>query len=494
LAEIFSFDFLSLFTLENLFAIVFGTMYGMAAGAMPGIGPTLAVTILIPLTFGMNLLPAVLMLVATFQGSEYGGSISSILLGIPGSPSASATLLDGYTMAKKGYPGKALGYSLMASFTGGLLGGIMMLLFMAPLARMAFKFSDPEIFLIAAFGLITIITIDSKDVTKSIMSVIIGLLLRTAGTDLLSGVDRFTFGIPSMYEGFAFVAVITGLFAVSEVLSMTGGDLGKSNVTDTKNLKVGISVKEYCAVIPTLLRSSTVGIIFGVIPGIGPTPAAWMAYNEAKRSQRSKAFGTGEPAGIVSCESANSACAGVSLLPLLAVGIPGSATIAVMASAFLIKGIQPGPQVLIKQPDLIYGILWGFILAVIAVLILGKLFTTLTARILIVPNYILLSIIVVAIIIGSYGARNNLFDVGVAIAIGPIAFILSKLNFSFPGFLMAFVLGEMIETSFRRSLTLARGSYSIFITRPISMVLVIMTLALIINTVYRAIKQGKRAA
>jgi len=295
-----------------------------------------------------------------------------------------------------------------------------------------------------------------------------------------------------MFEGFAFVAVVTGLFAVSEVLNMSGGDLGKSNVADTKNLRVSISMKEYFAVVPTLLKSSVVGIIFGIIPGIGPTPAAWMAYNEAKRSQGSKPFGTGEPAGIVSCESANSACAGVSLLPLLAVGIPGSATIAVMASAFLIKGIQPGPQILARQPELIYGILWGFILAVISVLILGKFFTTLTARLLIVPNYILLSVIMVATIVGSYGARNNLFDVGVAIVVGVVAFFLAKLHFSFPSFLMAFVLGEMIETSFRRSLTLSRGSYSIFFTRPVSMVLVVLIILLISSTVYRAIKDREQ--
>jgi putative tricarboxylic transport membrane protein len=489
-----AFDILSLFTLENMGAVLFGTLFGMAVGAMPGLGPTVGVAIIMPVTYGMNILPAVLLLVALYQGAEYGGSISAILLGIPGTASASATVLDGNPLARKGFPGRALGYSLMASFSGGLLGGVILLLLMAPLARVAFKFSDPEMFLIAAFGLITVITLGSKDIFKSMISLLLGLLLQTVGTDLLSGIDRFTFEVPSMHEGFVFIAVVTGLFAFSEVLNMCGGELGRATVTDTTHLKVGISLKEYRPLVPTILKSSVIGIALGIIPGLGPSAAAWLAYNETKRSHRDKNFGTGEPLGIASCESANNACVGGALLPLLSMGIPGSSTIAVLASAFLMKGIQPGPQVIMKQPVLIYGILWGFMLAVVALLIVGKFFTTLTARILTIPNYILLVIILIAIIIGSYGARNNMFDVYVAVAFGVCGFLLVKLDYPFPSFLMAFVLGDLIETSFRRSLTLSRGSYMVFFQRPICVVLLVMIAALILNVFHKNVIQRKKSA
>ncbi len=480
--------------MDNFLAIAFGTLFGMAVGAMPGLGPTVGVAIAMPITYGMDILPAVLLLVALYQGAEYGGSISAITLGIPGTASASATVIDGNSLAKKGFPGKALGYSLMASSTGGLLGGVVLLFFMAPLARIAFKFSDPEMFLIATFGLITIITLGSKDIPKSMVALLFGLLLRTVGTDLLSGTDRFTLDIPSMHEGFVFIAVVTGLFAFSEVLNMSGGELGRATVTNTENLRVGISPREYKPLIPTILKSSGIGVILGIIPGLGPSAAAWVAYNEAKRAHPEKDFGNGEPLGIASCESANNACVGGALLPLLSMGIPGSSTIAVLASAFLMKGIQPGPQVLVKQPELIFGILWGFIIAVAALLLIGKLFTTLTSRLLTIPNYILLAIILMAIIIGSFGARNNMFDVYVALVVGICAFILVKLDYPYPSFLMAFVLGNLIETSFRRSLTLSRGSYMIFLQRPICAALLVLTAALIGHAVYSSIKKRRAAA
>ena len=492
MASLFSFDFGSLFTLTNLVVIVCGTLLGMAIGAMPGLGPTVGVALCLPLTFTMDLIPAVLLLVALYQGAEYGGSISAILLGIPGTASASATTLDGSPMAKHGMPGKALGYSLTSSFLGGLVGAIVLLLFMSPLADMAFNFSDPELFLIAMFGLVSVITLGGNDIPKSMISLLLGLLLNTVGTDLLSGVNRFTFGVPSLLEGFTFVAVITGLFAFSEVLNMAGGSqLGSASVTDSKQFRVHISRKELKGILPTVGKCSIIGVVMGIIPGLGPSAAAWMSYNETKRAHPDKKFGEGEPLGIASCEASNNACVGGALLPLLSMGIPGSGTIAVLSSAFLMKGIQPGPQVIVKYADTVYCILWGFLLAVFAMYFIGKFFTSLTARLLAVPNYLLVCIIVVAIMIGSYGARNNMFDVGVALAFGMVGFVLSKLDYPFSSFLMAFVLGDLIETHFRRALTLSRGSYLIFVQRPICIVLDLLILALIVSAVVKKVKQAK---
>ena len=485
--ELFSFDLTSLFTLENLCVVAVGTLLGMAVGAMPGLGPTVGVAVMMPLTYGMEIIPSILLLTALYQGAEYGGSISAILLGIPGTASASATALDGQPMAKKGAPGRAPGLPLLASTGGGFVGGAVLLFFMAPLARMAFKFSDPELFLIAVFGLVSIITLGSKDVPKSIVAMLAGLLLKTVGTDLLSGVDRYTMGIPSLMEGFPFIAVITGLFAFSEILNMVGGSLGTATVTDSRAFRVHTPLKELISLAPGILKSSLIGVFMGVIPGLGPSAGAWMSYNEAKRTHPELPFGTGVPLGIVSCESSNNACVGGALLPLLTMGIPGSGTIAVMASAFLMKGIQPGPQVLVKYPDMVYSIIWGFMLTVVMLPLIGKYFTALTARLLAIPNYILVSMIMLAIMIGAYGARSNMFDVGTALAFGCVGFILNKLDYPFPSFLMAFILGDLVEVHFRRALTLSRGSYSIFWTRPVCVVLLVLIATLILSAVYKKV-------
>lgn len=491
--ELFSFDITSLFTLTNLICILGGTLLGMAIGALPGLGPTVGVALCLPLTFSLDIIPAVLLLVSLYQGAEYGGSISAIILGIPGTASASATSLDGAPMAKGGRPGKALGYSLTSSFIGGIIGALVLLLFMAPLAKAALSFSDPELFLIAVFGLMSIITLGSEDIPKNMISLLLGLLLKTVGTDILSGVNRYTFHTPSLMEGLTFVAVITGLFAFSEVLNMAGSDkLGSASVTDNKQFKVGITRSELKDLLPTIGKSSLIGVGMGIIPGLGPSAAAWMSYNEAKRSHPSKHFGEGEPLGIAACESSNNACVGGALLPLLSMGIPGSGTIAVLSSAFLMKGIQPGPQVIVKFPTEVYSILWGFLFAVIALFFVGKFFTSLTSRLLAVPNYLLVCIIVVAIMIGSYGARNNLFDVGVALVVGIAGFFLQKFGFPFASFLMAFVLGDLIEVHFRRALTLSHGSYLIFVQRPICLVLLALILALIVSAVIKRMKASKK--
>jgi len=495
MAAFTSFDFGSLFSVGNLLCLFLGTLLGMIVGCLPGLGPTIGVALCLPLTFKMDLIPSVLLLVAIYQGAEYGGSISAILLGIPGTISASATTMDGNPLCRKGYPGKALGYSLTSSAIGGLLGGIVLLLFITPLSRLAFDFLDGELFLIAMFGLISIVTLGSDDVPKSMISLLLGLLLRTMGADTLSGVNRYTFGVPSMLEGLQFIAVITGLFALSSVFNMVGSEnLGSSGVSDVSRFKVHVSLSELREILGTVLKSSVIGTIMGIIPGLGPSAAAWMSYNEVKRAHPEKKFGTGEPLGISACESANNACVGGALLPLLSMGIPGSGTIAVLATAFMFKGIQPGPQLLTKYPQYVYPILWGFLIAVFALYIVGKFFTSLTARMLVAPNYLLVVIILVAIMIGSFGNRNNMFDVGVAIAFGVVGFFLIKLKYPIASFLMAFVLGDIIETHFRRALTLSKGSWLVFVSRPASIVIDLMILALIVSSVLRSVKAKKQKA
>jgi putative tricarboxylic transport membrane protein len=477
--ELFSIDFSLLFTLENLIAIVAGTLYGLLIGALPGLGATIGIALILPFTYAMSPLGAILLLVAVYQGAEYGGSISSIVLGVPGTPAATATVLDGSVMAKKGFPGKALGYSLTGSYIGGLVGALVLMTLTIPLSTIAIKFGDPEFFLLGILGLVCVTGLSSSDIPKSIISVLLGLMLGMIGLDGFTGSQRFTFGSLSLLDGVSMIALLVGMFAVSEVL-FTLGDLNKRYVTESKNLKTKLTWKEIKSVMKEMIRGSIIGSFVGVLPGLGAGPASWFAYTEAKRASKNpENFGKGDPNGIAAPEAANNGAVGGALVPLLTLGIPGSPATAVILGAFLIQGIQPGPKVFETHPDLVYGIFWGFLIATIAMYYLGKYTTSLWARMLTMPNYALTPIILIIALIGVYASSMNIFDVWVAIVAGVFAYFMKKLNFSLPAFILAFILGPIIETSLRRSLSLSDGSFSIFFTRGYSIAIFILILLLL---------------
>lgn len=486
----FSYDFSLLFTLETMLAILFGTLFGLFIGALPGLGPTVGVALLLPVTYTMSPVAAILMLVALYQAAEYGGSISAVVLGIPGTAAAAVTTLDGNALAKQGFPGKALGFSLIPSTIGGLFGVAVLMVLTAPLAKLTIQFSDPELFLIALLGLISVCSLSSKDIPKSAISVLLGLLLGTIGLDVFTGASRFTMGTMTLMEGMSLIALLTGMFAISQVLSMVTDDLNKRYVTNSRNLKTGLTWSELKYVGKNVAKGSVIGTIAGIIPGLGASTASWLSYTEAKRtSKHPEKFGKGEPNGIAAPEAANNACVGGALVPLLTLGIPGSPTVAVILGAFMIQGIEPGPQVFANDPNLIYGIFWGLLVATIMMYVLGKYTTSLWARLLTIPNYILIPIVFIASLIGAYAARGSLFDVWVAIIAGVISFFIKKLDYSLPAFILAFVLGPMLESSLRRSLMLSDGSYSIFVTRGYSLAVLVLIVALLGSTVYQAWKR-----
>ncbi|MGE4282754.1 MAG: tripartite tricarboxylate transporter permease [Clostridia bacterium] len=492
--DLFSFDFSLIFNVQCLLAICFGTLFGLFIGALPGLGPTVGVALLLPMVYTMEPITAIVMLVALYQAAEYGGSISSIVLGIPGTAAAVPTLFDGNALAKQGYPGKALGYSLTASTIGGIVGVIVLMTLTIPLAEITYKLSDPELFLIAAFGLISITSLNTTNVPKTVVSILFGLLLGTIGLDTFSGTARFTMGLPILYDGFILVPIITGLFAIAEVLNMVMSDLSTRYVSNTKNLKTHISFKEFMYILPTTIKSSIIGVLFGIVPGLGGGVGAWFTYTEAKRASKNpEKFGKGEPIGIAAPESANNAVVGGALIPFLTLGIPGSSTIAVVASAFIIHGIQPGPAVFQNNPELVYGIFWGLLIATIAMYVFGIYTTSLWARLLVIPNYILVPIVLVTSLIGAYATRNNFFDVGVAIVFGIIGFFIKKLDYSVPGFILAFILAYLFEGSFRRSLMISQGNYSIFITRPFCIVMIALIVLMVGSKLFQIIKAKKKA-
>lgn len=489
--DVFSFDFSSLFTIQSLLCIALGTLYGLLIGALPGLGATVGIALILPVTFTLDPLPAILLLVAVYQAAEYGGSISSIVLGVPGTPAAVATLLDGVPLARKGSPGKALGYSLTASTIGGLFGGVMLMTLTIPLASVAVKFGDPEFFLIGVLGLILVGGLSSKDIPKSALSVLFGLMLSMVGIDAITGAARFTFGSLSLLDGFSMIAILIGMFALSEVLFMLS-ELGKRYVTEKKNLKTHISWKEYKSVNKSVIKGSIIGSIVGVIPGLGAGPASWFAYTEVKRSSKNpESFGKGNPNGIAAPEASNNATVGGALIPLLTLGIPGSPATAVILGAFLIQGIQLGPKVFESDPNLIYGIFWGFLLVTIAMYFIGKYTTPLWSSMLTMPNYLLTPIILLITLVGVYASTTNIFDVWVALAIGVVAYFMKKLDFSLPSIILAFILGPIIETSYRRTMSMSGGDLTVFFSRSYSQVIIAIMILMIGAMIYTNKKQKK---
>ena len=491
--DIFSFDFSTLFSLQAVFAIILGTVYGLFIGALPGLGATVGIALILPITYTLDPLPAILLLVAVYQAAEYGGSISSIVLGVPGTPAATATLLDGLPLARKGSPGKALGYSLTASTIGGLIGGLVLMTLTIPLVNIAIKFGDPEFFLLGTLGLILVAGLSSKDIPKSVLSILLGLLLGMIGIDGFTGSARFTFGSLTLLNGISMVAILIGMFAVSEVLFMLA-ELRKRYVTEKKNLKTHITWKEFKYVFLSTIKGSFIGSFVGVLPGLGAGPASWFAYTEAKRASKNpKEFGKGEPNGIAAPEAANNGAVGGALVPLLTLGIPGSPATAVILGAFLIQGIQLGPKVFESDPTLINGIFWGFLIVTIAMYVIGKYTTTLWAGMLTFPNHILAPIILFIALIGVYASSQNIFDVWIAVIAGCLAYFLKKLDFSLPSLILAFILGPIIETSYRRTVSMTNGDLTVFFTRPYSLAILAIIVVMVIAMIFTNRRQKRQS-
>lgn len=484
-------DISTLFTLENLIVILIGTFVGLLFGAIPGLGIMITIVLLLPFSYMLTPIAAVLLLLAAYQGAEYGGSISSIVLGIPGNAAAAATVIDGNQMAKKKSPGKALGYSLFASVIGGIAGALMLIFLAQPISKVSLKLSSPEYFLIGMLGLLAVAAIGSKSAVKSVTAIILGLMVGTIGMDLFTGTQRFTMGRLELLEGIDTIAVIVGVFAFSEIFSMINEGLNKRYTENKKeNISTKLTVKEIKGVSKPIGAGSLIGVIIGVIPGLGSAASAWFSYTFAKKfSKKPQEFGNGSAEGIAAPEAANNAAVGGALLPLLTLGIPGSPVVAVIMSAFIIHGIQPGPKVFSSNPDLINGILIGFLFTTIILYFMGRLLSNAFARVLTVPNSVLVPSIIILSLIGVYATNGHYFEVLLSFIIGLLAYLAKKLDFSLPAFILAFVLCPIIEENLRRTLLVNDGSYSVFLSRPISLTLLLILAGVICYMVYPSIKK-----
>lgn len=457
--------------------LLLGVWGGIAIGSLPGLTATMGVALLLPVTFGMEPEAGMLLLLGIYIGAIYGGSVSAILLRTPGTPAAAATAMDGFEMAKRGEAGKALGISTTASFIGGIVSTLMLITISPILAKIALKFSAPEYFALAIFGLSIISSISGKSPLKGIIVGVFGLLVSTIGMDPMTSYPRFTFGNVNLLNGFSFIPVMIGLFGLAQALYNV--EESEQAVKIQQKVEGVLSaLSEIKRILGTAVRSAVMGTFIGIIPGAGADIAAFVSYNEAKRwSKHPEKFGTGIPEGIAAPEAGNNGVTGGAMIPLLTLGIPGDAVTAILLGALMIQGLQPGPLLFKEHGELVYTIFSGLLVGNVLMLISGLLGIRLFIKVLSVPKNILTPLIFVLCIVGSYAMNNRFFDVGVMLASGVIGYIFMKLDFPASPIILALILGPMAESNLRRSLIMSGGNYSIFFTRPISAFL--LTLALI---------------
>lgn len=455
-----------LFTVENFLWINVGVFIGSIFAAIPGLSVILCIILFLPFTYKMSAIPSMMFLLGIYCAGGYGGSVSAILINTPGTPHAAATMLDGHPLSQKGRTRAALKIALYASTFGGVFSALM-LLFLAPqVAKISAQLGTAEYFLVCLFGLTIIAGISGKSIVKGIISACIGLFVACIGADPMTSYDRFTFGIPRLYLGLDLAICLIGLFALVEVLAKAERKEGRLLLDSSKFVDDGsISKDEYKRMGLPVLVSSIIGTIIGIIPGTGASMASWFSYDRARSMSRHKEeFGHGSVEGIAAAEAANNAVTGATLIPLLTLGIPGDGCVAIMLSALMINGLNPGLSLFTTQGDIMYAIMIGLLFVNLFMLLQGKFLTRLFAKVVSIPQEILTPIIVIFCFAGAYSINKSYFDVGVALVFAVIAWVLRKLDMPTVPILLGLVLGNMTETNFRRALLLSNGSPVIFIS------------------------------
>jgi len=467
---------------ENLVFVFIGVLLGTLIGMLPGIGPINGIAILIPITFALDVNPTTMLILfaGIYYGSQYGNSISAILLNVPGTASSVATTLDGYEMAKRGRAGPALAMSAIASFIGGTLA-IFGLVFLAPaLAQFAIRFGPAEYFALIVFTFTTISALTGKNFVKGLIATAIGLVIASIGLDPGTGAPRFTFGQLPLYDGIDFVSATIGLFAVAEVFQL----LEQSRVGGEVRTKIGramINARELAGSFWVMIRSAVSGFLIGTLPGAGATIAAFLAYsNEQRWVDKERTFGQGDVRGVAAPESANNAAVSGAMIPLLTLGVPGSGTTAVMLAALLALNLNPGPLFIEQQPDLFWGLVASMYIGNVMLLVLNLPLVGLFIRVLLIPRWVLAPAVAVIGYVAVYSVNGSVFDLMVMTALGVLGYLLRKINVPIAPIILALVLGPMMETNLRRALAQAQGDPSVLVGSPITIVLWILVAASVV--------------
>ena len=468
----------------NFAAVVIGVIAGIIVGAMPGLSATMAISVLVPFTFGLEPLVALGLMAGIYNGAMYGGAIPAVLLRIPGTPAAVATTFDGYPMAQKGEGGFALQVAVISSAIGGIASAFALMLLAPPLSKVTLLFGPSEVFWVAVFGLASIIFLLGGNPVKGLISAFFGVFVSVIGSDPIYGNDRFTFGQLEILDGIHIVILLVGLYALPPVIDLLETPLK----TGVDNSKLGTEsiwkalprMKGYWK---TWLRGSAIGIWIGILPGAGGSMAAFMSYNEARRSSTNPdAWGEGEPEGVAAAEVANNADTASALIPALTLGIPGTAVAAVMLGGLLVHGLQPGPMLFRENPDIVFGFMWQFLFgAILLVLLGGSLATNSFAHLLNLPRPLLGSVIIVLMLIGVYSIHGRMFDVYLMLGFGAIGWVMDRLKFPLPPVVLGLILGGFAEENLRLALRIGRGDPMILFQNTTSLILVALTIAVIIG-------------
>lgn len=478
----------------NLWWCLVGVFLGTAIGVLPGLGPSATIAMLLPATFGLEPVSALIMMAGIFYGAQYGGSTTAILINLPGEATSVVTALDGYQMARKGAAGRALAAAALSSFFAGTVCTVLIALFAPPLTDLAFKFGPAEYFSLMVLGLAASVVLASGSIIHALAMIVLGLLLGLVGTDVNSGAQRYAFGLPELADGFNFVIVAMGMFGIGEIIA---------NLEDESRRDLG--VKSVKGLMPTredwrrmfapILRGTSLGAILGILPGGGAALASFGAYALEKRvSKHASELGTGAIEGIAAPEAANNAGAQMSFIPMLTLGFPANPVMALMIGAMIMQGIQPGPGVMAEQPRLFWGLIASMWVGNVMLLVLNLPLIGLWVRMIMVPYHFLFPMIIVFCAIGVFSLANNAFDLQIMVGFGLLGYILKKLDCEPAPLLLGFILGPLMEEFLRRSLLLSQGDPTVFVTRPLSAVLLALAVAVLAMVLLPAFSRTRDVA
>ena len=458
-------------SMGSLLANLMGVTLGIIFGALPGLTAAMGVALLIPLTFGMPAVEAFSALLGMYVGAIYGGCITAILVGTPGTVSAAATMLEGPALTARGESRRALDMATIASF------------------------GAPEYFAVAVFGLTVVASLSSGHLVKGLISALAGLFLATIGLDPVTGDMRNTFDNPNLFNGLSLVPVLVGLFAVSQVLVTVEDVVRGVSLKESTVSKRGISLKDLTGNVVNFIRSSVIGTLIGIIPATGVSAASFLAYSEAKRfSKTPEMYGKGCVEGIAATESSNNAVCGGALIPLLTLGVPGDIITAIMLGALMIQGLTPGPLLFVEHPVTVYGIFAAFIIANIMMLVCGLIAVRGAGKIIAIPGAVLMPIVITLCVVGGYAVNNSTFDLLVVAIFGTVGYLMIKCDFPQPPLLLAMILEPIAEANFRRALTISQNDYSIFYTSPVACIILLVSLLVLLKPVYDDFRAGRKAA
>ena len=477
--------------------VIVGTIVGVIFGSVPGLTATMAIAMFLPVTYGLTTIQGISLLLALYIGGISGGLIPAILINIPGTPSSIATCFDGVPLANKGQAGKALGVGIVYSFIGTILSVAALVTIAPPLAAVALKFGPYEYFSITIFSLTLIITLASDNMIKGIISGVFGLMLATVGMAPIDSMTRYTFGNSDMRAGFDILVVLVGIYAISEIIATVeqpaDKGTGELRLNKVKIKGFGFSLKELNSQWRNCLRSAGIGIGLGILPGIGAATANIMAYSVAKNNSKyPEKFGTGIIDGVVASETANNACVGGTIIPLLTLGIPGDSTSALLLGALIIQGVTPGPLIFAQNGDLVYAVYVAMVLSSFAMVAVQFLGLNWFVKLLKLPKYRLLPLVFVLCAVGALGLNNRIFDILLLLVFGIVGYLLNKGRYPLPPLILGFVLGPLCELNLRRALSYSQGELGPFFTQPLSLLFLVCSVLSLVFGVYKARAQRRR--